>query len=109
MIGSALTEKGRAMSDDSINRRAAINALNSLQKFCLIDSNEYQHVVGVRLKYAIQKLEQLPSAQPEIIRCKDCVHCEPWYGDKGLCLFWSETGVGVFLNGFCNYGERKTQ
>lgn len=59
---------------DLISRQAAIDALNSLQKFSLMDSNEYLHGVGVRLKFAIQKLEQLPSAEPEIIYCKDCVH-----------------------------------
>lgn len=60
----AVTQKGEAMSD-LIDRHEAIDALNSLQKFSLIDSNEYLHGVGVRLKFAVQKLEQLPSVQPE--------------------------------------------
>ena len=44
-----------------------------------------------------------------VVRCKDCVHCKPWYGDKGLCLLWSETGASVFLDGFCSYGERREE
>lgn len=51
--------------ENAISRQAAIDALNNLQKFNLIDSNEYLHGVGVRLKFAVQTLEQLPSAQPE--------------------------------------------
>ena len=51
--------------EDLISRQAAIDAMNSLQKFSLMDSNEYLHGVGVRLKFAVQKLEQLPSAQSE--------------------------------------------
>ena len=47
--------------------------------------------------------------RPEaIIRCKDCKHCEHWYGDKGICYLWHDSGIDVFGDGFCNYGERKT-
>ena len=50
---------------------------------------------------------KLPSAQPEIIRCKDCKYCEHWYADKGRCFLWHEDGIGVFEDGFCNYAERR--
>lgn len=42
-----------------------------------------------------------------VVRCKDCKHSEPWYGDKSRCFLWHETGIDVFNDGFCNYGERK--
>ncbi len=45
-------------------------------------------------------LENLPSVQPEIIRCKDCKHSEG-------CFLWAENGIGVFNDGFCNYAERR--
>lgn len=51
-------------------------------------------------------LESL-SAQPEIIRCKDCKHSEHWYRDKRRCFLWHETGIDVFEDGYCNYAERK--
>ena len=41
----------------------------------------------------------------EIVRCKDCKHSEQWYGDKRRCFLWQEDGIGVFNDGFCNYGE----
>ena len=43
----------------------------------------------------------------QIVRCKDCKHSEPWYGDKNRCFLWHETGIDVFNDGFCNYGKRK--
>ena len=45
-------------------------------------------------------LDALPSAEPQIIRCKDCKHYE--YGickKAGLC-------VNKSPNGFCDWGER---
>lgn len=42
-----------------------------------------------------------------VVRCKDCEHSEPWYGDKSRCFLWHETGIDVFNDGFCNYGKRK--
>ena len=43
----------------------------------------------------------------ELVRCKDCKHSHPWYADRRTCVMWSETGVSVFNDGFCSYGERK--
>lgn len=43
----------------------------------------------------------------EIIRCEECMNSKPWYGDKSLCYLWSETGIDVFNDGYCNYGKRK--
>lgn len=58
------------MKNDVISRQAAINEINALPKWpdavssvCL----DYADVMSV-----LQDNEKLPSAQPEIIRCKDC-------------------------------------
>ena len=56
---------------------------------------------------AVKAIGGLPSAQPEIIRCKDCKHSEHWYRDKRRCFLWAEDGIGVFDDGFCSYAERK--
>lgn len=52
-------------------------------------------------------ISMLPSAQSEIIRCKDCKNSEHWYRDRRRCFLWSEDGVSVFDDGFCNYAERR--
>ena len=45
--------------------------------------------------------------EQKLVRCKDCKHSEPWYSDKSICFLWHETGIDVFNDGFCNYGERQ--
>ena len=49
------------------------------------------------------------SAQPEIIHCKDCKNSEHWYRDRRRCFLWSENGVSVFDDGFCNYAKRREE
>ena len=55
----------------------------------------------------IQMIDDAPTVQQEIIRCKDCKYCEHWYADKGRCFLWHEGGIDVFEEGFCNYAERR--
>lgn len=60
-------------------------------------------------------LEELPSAQPEIIRCKDCKYFEydhvenvdgiPLIVAHEICTRWSD-GVKTSENGYCFLGER---
>ena len=52
-------------------------------------------------------LRRLPSAQPEIIKCKDCKHSKHWYKDKRRCFLWHEEGIDVFEDGYCNYAKRR--
>jgi len=77
--------------DDLISRKAAIDALGwgnewEAMGFTLIDKED-----------SIHQIKALPSAEPEIIRCKDClIH--------GVCRF--EHGLG--LDGYCSQAERRT-
>ena len=45
----------------------------------------------------------------QVIRCKDCKNSDPWYADERRCFLWSENGISVFDDGFCNYAERKEE
>ncbi len=55
-------------------------------------------------------IEHMPPAPvKEVVTCGECKHSEHWYGDKSRCFLWHETGIDVFEDGFCNYGERKEQ
>ena len=69
------------MNDDLISRRDAIDALDeqieqcnkALGSFDISPKDEYAiKVERASLKAYRELLENLPSAQPEIIRCKDC-------------------------------------
>ena len=59
------------LNADCISRKAAIDALSMMQG--IVAEN------GVRkgISLAWQQIKDLPSAQPEIVRCKDCKHRDP--------------------------------
>jgi len=71
---------------------------------------------GIDANYAIDFLKQLPSAQPEVIRCKDCKHFEydhpyviqgvPVLGHE-VCNAWGN-GCKTDENGYCFLAERRT-
>ena len=65
---------------DLIDRQAAIDAV------------DYWHGID-----ASEALSRLPSAQPEIIRCKECIR-------HGVCRYEQLLG----LNGYCSQAERRT-
>ena len=77
--------------DDTISRQAAIDKLDPLFE-----------------SLAIDKIKALPSAQPEIIQCKDCKHYV--YSDvvrKRVCI----ARYGKYFtddNSFCSEAERRT-
>jgi len=82
-----------------ISKQSASNALEKCRKHCCREDE-----VGdrwIHYETALNEIESIPSAQPEIIRCKDCKHYE--YGickKAGLC-------VNKSPNGFCDWGERR--
>ena len=80
---------------DYISRQAAID----------VASHECYELRGVFER--IEKgLKELPSTQPELIRCKDC---RQWYNSH-LCRQWSKFGtIETDADDFCSYGERNEQ
>ena len=71
--------------NDLIYRQAAIDALD-----CINGTEEV--------------LRSLPSAQPEIVRCKDCIK----HRKSGLCEGWSRYGtITTRDEGWCAWAERR--
>lgn len=108
-IGSALTERERSRTmSDLISRQAAIKVINAVFP---VDPMKSEYAQGIACGAALAKtyVEQLPTAQPEIIRCKDCKH----YLDGGCGNFDSQSPskklMGVKPDWFCADGERKSQ
>ena len=89
--------------DDTISRQSAIDAL----KQCYCGGEDVFGEPWIYEEHAIKAINTLPSAQPEIIRCKECKYSEHWYKDKRRCFLWHEAGIDVFEDGYCNYAERK--
>ena len=85
--------------DDLISRQAAIDAI-----MCEPTDAHYP-------SWYAERLEQLPSAQPEIIRCNSCKHWTQSTGKMkgyglGRCDFHDVDLVTC--NGFCYWAERRT-
>ena len=101
VIGVPSAQPERLTDDDFETIRIHLNAQK--EKLCnqrrWEEAEEYQRIIDQFMAFAVQ---------PEIIRCKDCKHCEHWCVDKGRCFLWHEGGIDVFENGFCNYAERRT-
>lgn len=83
--------------DDLISRQAMLDGIDKLIKI---------HFDRTVVLYKARKVaEDLPSVQPEIIRCKDCKHSR--FFDP--CFYCYEMGGEVIVpeNGFCFKAERR--
>ena len=92
---------------DLISRQAAIDDFTKW-KYQLADcfGEDYSGVSIV--ESAIKSLEEYPSAQPELIRCKDCKHYTPI---KRTDRWWCRCEEGLWSSNeddFCSYAERRT-
>ena len=101
--------------DDLISRRAAIDAIgkvaDELYKNIIKGATFPQRQWFDGMAYAESVLENLPSAQPDIIRCKDCKHYQ--FADNRafgmpikMCEWFGFEDVDDF--DFCSRAERKT-
>ena len=92
--------------EDTISRQAAIDALC---KQCTVDRPETCSTIQKGDKWCeeVYTLFKLPSAQPEIIRCKDCEYGEQdevgrWFCRSLGCQIGNEDG-----SGYCADAERR--
>ena len=99
------------MTDDLISRKTAIDAveesrrLNHHQDGKEACAHEYEH------RHFLKILMALPTAQPEIIRCKDCKHY--YYADNRIP---QERRYSCDLDDdrwkpedFCSFAERREE
>ena len=93
---------------DLISRQAAIDAFDCTDELIVGGEANAQNVVNY-INKVVGKIETLPSAQPEVIRCKDCkdyqTDWETSYPNRHYCAT-----MDSFMpeDGFCNYAERRT-
>lgn len=101
--------------NDHISREAAIDAMWELQG----RAGSKGELVGI--SKAWKRIEKLPSAQPEVIRCKDCKHFHEnvWGNEIGLdnwpiivaheaCDAWGKEWTQSSADGYCHMAERRT-
>ena len=91
---------------DSISRQAAIDEIEKWRN-AFIENNHYASASDA--KFIRGGIKHLPSAQPEIIRCKDCVrHGFNKYGQNTPTYCFYHMIDGWQNDDFCSYAERRT-
>lgn len=82
--------------DDLISRRVAVDDLHGKDPSQVCDTADIEVWINA-----------LPSAQPEIVRCKDCRYRKFVDFGMGDCLHPSGCRGIAFDNHFCALGERR--
>ena len=83
---------------DTISRQAAIDAaLTYLVEYC---GAAFDEDMQRMLK---ERLDSLPSAQPDIIQCRNCKFAS---GDSRICMKFGHSPIGEL--DFCAWAERRT-
>ena len=97
--------------NDLISRQAAIDALDVLcqeHRYKIPGKVETYSQYNEAWQDALDRAEgaigNLPSAQPEIIRCRDCKKCQI---DSIYHDYWCD-GRKVWKDHYCGYAERRT-
>ena len=92
---------------DLISRQAAIDALRAMQTYKLFAGDD---MLLIDQAGAMTELMLLPSAQPEIIRCKDCKNWDTtWTNDFSPNYHYCPMVDGVRKEDwFCADAERRT-
>lgn len=89
---------------DTISRQAAIDAMAKFVPYAIDDDVTRAYTDGLTDAYNL--VCQLPSAQPELIRCKNCKHNQlPATSGNANCeIYYGMTNQ----DGFCHMAERRT-
>ena len=91
-------------SSDTISRQAVIDALQDRYKLYSWDDGGAQKA---EIGAIIREIYDMPSAQPEIIRCKDCKH-HHYEGEDIPYCDRIDYGYGWKDNDYCSMAERRT-
>ena len=101
--------------DDLISRQAAIDVIDKIFPADPM-RNDYTQGITCGAALAEEYIKQLPSAQPEIVRCRDCKHFDynhpyiiqgvPVLGHE-VCNAWGD-GCKTDEDGYCFLAERRT-
>ena len=83
---------------DLISRQAAIDALG--EKPLAWTEGEYELGLQNQWQSDVDALNDLPSAQPEIIRCKECL----WRIGRDCTRF---TDLPVYMDDYCGRAKRR--
>ena len=103
------------LATDAISRQAAIEAIEYVDWYhqnqhgeMVSGANSREHQAWYRAEDIYDVLERLPSAQPEIIRCKDCEDYQTdWETDYPNEHYCATVDKMMPEDGFCSSAERR--
>lgn len=92
---------------DLIERQAILKHIEKIRQGAQMMSDMHRVAVIMGMDLLEEAVNNQPSAQPEIIRCKDCKHNAnpPEAGNADCDLFYGMTEQ----YGFCHRAERRTR
>lgn len=85
---------------DTISRQAAIEALH--MDTSIIPFEKAREYADATISEIRNRLETLPSTQPDIIRCRECKFAS---GDSRICMKFGHSPIGEL--DFCSFAERR--
>ena len=88
--------------DDLISRQAAIDAIEEMQMPIMRSIFQEEQFVFKGMSEALSAFKDLPSAQQEIIRCRECKFAS---GDSRICMKFDHSPIGEL--DFCSFAERR--
>ena len=98
--------------EDLINRQTIIDGL----EFVIEHGIETYGAHSISAEKMLEFVRELPTVQPEIVRCNDCKHFEynhvenvngiPLIVAHEICTRWGD-GVKTSENGYCFLAERR--
>ena len=98
--------------EDLINRQTIIDGL----EFVIEHGIETYGAHSISAEKMLEFVRELPTVQPNIVRCKDCKHFEydhvaningiPLIVAHEICTRWGD-GVKTSENGYCFLAERR--
>ena len=99
-----LSGAAQSTKTDTISRQAAIDALNKRARKISPLKDGYLLCLGA-LHDASDDIRELPSAQPEIVRCKNCKHYEE-INQPYPQMFCRRHQLDTLEDDYCSYGEK---
>lgn len=92
--------------EDAVSRQAVYNVLDKMPVRGFKKDGETIHGL-ISLSQVNSAIINLPSAQPEIIRCKDCKYSDT-DNTLGVMFCWRVSYHEASEDGFCSWAERRT-
>lgn len=95
------------MNKDTIYRQDAIDAISC---DITVTGRQNAEVVAATIGAFADRIKALPSAEPEIIQCKDCIYFDKYIDYKemyqwdGFCADWARN---TYENWYCSRAERQ--